>query len=171
VGWTQILFGTILILVLLFVAILYSVRQFQTLGRLRAAEEMPLEERDYLRSRAWRRLLCSLLMLVLAVMLTGALVYLENPAYQLVELRAALEREEGTLPPLSDEWKLFARSYTVFWIVFLLVLMTVVFLAALDFWATRRYGLRQHRKIIADRRAMIEREVARLRQQRNGHSG
>ena len=47
--------------------------------------------------------------------------------------------------------------------------MAVIFLAALDFWATRRYGLHQHRKIIADRRAMIEREVSRLRQERNGH--
>jgi hypothetical protein len=52
----------------------------------------------------------------------------------------------------------------------LLVLMIVVFMAALDYWATRRYGLRQHRKIIDDRRAMIEREISRLRQQRNGHS-
>jgi hypothetical protein len=169
-GWTQILFGSVLVLVLLFLAVLYSIRQIITLRRLRGAEEMPLEERDYLRRRAWRRLLSSLLLFCLAIMLMGALAYLENPAQVLADQITAQE-EQGEKPHLDPEQKLFARYYLVFWIGFLLVLMVVVFLAAWDFWATRRYGLRQHRKIIADRRAMIEREVSRLRRQRNGYHG
>lgn len=166
---TQIIFGAILVLVLLSVAILYGVRQVIALRRLRQPEEMPLEERTHQHSQARRRLVTSLLMLVLGVMLASALIFLENPAHQLAQLREALETQ-GEAPPLTPEQKVFARGYLIFWILFLIVLMAVVFLAALDFWATRRYGLSQHRKIIADRRAMIEREVSRLRRERNGHS-
>jgi hypothetical protein len=169
VGWTQIIFGVVLVVVLLFVAILYIVRQILLLWRLRAAEEMALEERAYLHGRARRRLVTSLLLFLLGLMLAGALIYLEAPAQQLADIRDAM-REQGDAAPLNAEQRMFARVYLIFWIAFLLILMAVIFLAAWDYWATRRYALRQHRKIIDDRRAMIEREVSRLRQERNGHS-
>lgn len=168
-GWTQIIFGAVLVLVLLFVAILYIVRQVLALRRLRATEEMALEERAYLHSRARRRLATSSLLFLLGVMLAAALIYLEAPAQQLADARDQM-RQQGDDAPLNSEQRTFARVYLGFWILFLLVLMAVIFLAALDYWATRRYGLRQHRKIIDDRRAMIEREVSRLRRERNGHS-
>jgi MFS family permease len=169
VGWAQIIFGVVLVLVLLFVAILYIVRQILTLRRLRAAEEMVLEERAYLHGRARRRLVTSLLLLLLGIMLAGALIYLEAPAQQLADDRDAM-RQQGDAPELNPEQRGFARAYLIFWILFLLILMAVIFLAALDYWATRVYALRQHRKIIDDRRAMIEREVSRLRRERNGPS-
>jgi magnesium-transporting ATPase (P-type) len=168
-GWTQIIFGAVLVLVLLFVAVLYTVQQVMVLGRLRAAEEMALEERTYLHGRARRRLVTSLLLFVLGVMLAGAMIYLETPAQQLADEQAAKERQ-GDTTPLDPQQRAFARFYAWFWIFFLLILMVVVFLAAWDFWATRRYGLRQHRRIIEDRRAMIEREASRLRRERNGPS-
>lgn len=168
-GWPQIIFGVVLILVLFFTAILYTVRQVQDLRRLRAAEEMPLEERDYSRRRARRRLIMSLLLFLLGVLLAGALLYLEGPAHELAEERAALRQQQGDAPPLSPEQRHLARLYLSFWIVFLLLLMAVVFLAALDYWATRRYARNQHRKISDDRRAMIEREIARVRQERDGY--
>ncbi len=168
-GLQQIIFGIILVLVLLIVAILYIVRQVLALRRLRAVEEMSLEERAYLHGRAQRRLITSLLLFLLGVMLAGALIYLEAPAQRLADEQAAKE-QQGDTTPLAPEMRKFAQLYAWFWILFLLILMAVVFLAALDYWSTRRYGLRQHRKIIDDRRAMIEREVSRLRQERNGHS-
>jgi hypothetical protein len=168
VGWTQIVFGIALVVVLLFVAILYFVRQIVSLRRLRQTEEMPLDERAYLLSRARRRLVNSILMFVLGIMLAVDLAYLEVPAQQLADQRTAQE-QEGEAPPLDAEQRVFARLYGGFFVLFLLVLMVVIFLAAFDYWATRRYGLGQRRKLLADRRAMIEREVARLRQERNGH--
>lgn len=168
-GWPQIIFGIVLVFVLLFVSVLYIVRQIVALRRLRAAEEMALEERAYLHGRARRRLVTSLMLLVLGVMLAGALIYLEAPAQQLAEKQEVL-RQQGEDTQLNEEQRLFARSYLLFWIAFLLILMTVIFLAAVDYWATRRFGIRQRRKLIDDRRAMIEREVSRLRQERNGHS-
>ena len=167
-GWNEIIFCIALIVVLLFVAILYATRQILALRQMRQAEEMALEDRSYLLSRARRRLITSVLMFVLGIMLTGYLIYLGEPAGRLAQQREAQE-QQGDNTPLDPEQRLFARDLAMFWIVFLLILLTVVFLAARDFWATRRYGLVQHRKIVADRRAMIEREVSRLRQERNGH--
>jgi hypothetical protein len=169
VGWTQILFGAVLVFVLLLVAILYTIRQILVLRHLRAAEEMPLEERSYLDRRARRRLVTSALLFVLGAMLVVDLIYLEVPAQQLADERERV-KQQGESPPLDAEQRSFARVYGSFFIFFLLVLMVVVLLAALDYWATRRYGLHQHRKLSADRRAMIEREIARLRQERNGHT-
>lgn len=168
-GWTQIIFGAILVMVLLFVAVLYIVRQVLALRRLRTTEEMALEERLYLHGRARRRLVTSLLLLLLGGMLSVDLLFLEVPAQQLADQRAKLQQQSDS-PPFNEEQRSFARVYGWFFVLFLLVLMIVVFLAGLDYWATRRYGLRQHRKLLDDRRAMIEREVSRLRQERNGHS-
>lgn len=168
-GWTQILFGAILVVVLLSVAVLYIVRQVLALRRLRTTEEMPLEERIYLHGRARRRLVTSLLLLLLGGMLLVDLLYLEVPAQQLADQREKSQQQNDS-PSLNEEQRSFARVYGWFFVLFLLVLMIVVFLAGLDYWATRRYGLRQHRKLLDDRRAMIEREVSRLRQERNGHS-
>jgi uncharacterized membrane protein YhaH (DUF805 family) len=169
VAWSQIIFGVVLVFVLLFVAILYIARQILALRRLRASEEMSLEEHTYLHGRARRRLFTSMLLFVLGIMLAGALIYLENPAQQLADEQTAKE-QQGDKTPLAPEQKHFAQLYGYFWILFLLILMLVVFLAAIDYLATRRFALRQHRKIIDDRRAMIEREIARLRRERNGHS-
>jgi hypothetical protein len=169
VGWTQIVFGAALVVLVLFVALWFGVRQIMILRRMRLPEEMPPGEWNYQHSQVRRRLVTSLLLLLLGIMLAGDLLYLEVPAQQLADQRAALERE-GDATPLSAEQSQFARFYASFFILFLLVLLVVVLFAAFDFWATRRYGIRQHRKLIADRRDMIEREVARLRQERNGHN-
>ena len=56
------------------------------------------------------------------------------------------------------------------WLGAFLVLMAILYLAAADLWAIRQYSLRHHRKIQADRRAMIEDQAARMRRQRNGHA-
>ena len=164
-GWTQIVFGAVLVVVLLFVALWYGVRQLILSRRMRFPEEMPPGEWDFQRGQVRRRLVMSFLLLLLAVMLALALIYLEDPAER---LRATLE-QQGDSVPLDPDQRGFARLYGTFWIAFLLVLMAVVLFAAYDFWATRRYGIRQHRKLVADRRDMIEREIARLRQERDGH--
>ncbi len=102
-GWTQIIFGAVLVLVLLFVAILYIVRQIIALRRLRAAEEMPLEEHAYLYSRARRRLVTSLLMFLLGGMLVVDLLFLEVPAQQLADHQQERMQREGDVPPLDEE--------------------------------------------------------------------
>ena len=164
---SQIIFGTLLILVLLALAGYYAWRQVQTLRGLSAAEELAPEEHQYLRRRSWRRLIGSGLMIVLAVLLGGMMLFLEGPAQELTDFSAAA-RNQGEEPQLTPEQRRLRTLYTCWVIGLLLCLLAMLTMAALDILATRRFGLRQFRRIQADRRAMIERQAARIRQQRNG---
>ena len=165
-GWPQTVFGALLVAALLFVSLYYAWRQLRALRALRGAS-LPDEEMRYERAKARLRLINSVLTLLLAGLLIAGLVYLEGPAQRLADERAAAPDGQ----PLTPQERVFVRLYGWFWIAFMLILLAVVALAAVDLFSTRRYGLRQHRKLQADRRAMIERQAARIRQQRNGHEG
>jgi hypothetical protein len=122
-----------------------------------------------------RRLINSGLMLVLAAQMAGAMVYTEIRAQRQAEradARAdARERGEAQAPPTAEE-RSFLQFYGVYWLVFLLILLAMVALALSDLLSTRRFALRAHRQIQAERREMIDRQIARLRQEkqeRNGH--
>ena len=166
--WTQIVFGILLVILLVALAGYYAWRQVQTLRGLREAQESPPDEQRYLRRRAWRRLFGSLFMVVLAVLLGGMMAFLEKPANELAEFSEAA-RERGEAPQLDPDQRHFGLLYGYWIIALLLSLLAMLTMAFFDMLATRRFGLRQFRRIQGDRRAMIEREVARLRQERNGH--
>ncbi len=167
----QNLFGAALVAALAGLAGYYAWRQVAALRRLRAAGDTPDSERRFVLRQIVRRLVGSGLLAVLAVMLGGALLYLEPPARDLIDQIDAHEHlAAGEKPELTPEQKEFRRRYTLYWIALLLVLLAVVGVVAVDMFATRWYGFREFRKIQADRRAMIERQVARLRQERNGHA-
>jgi len=168
VHWTQLIFGVLLVIVLLGMAGYYGWRQVQALRDMRrGGDNLPVEDRRYARNMAWRRLLGSVLMLLFAGLLIGSFT-LEEPAKELGEQgEAALANGEEFVP--SQEQSDFRDFYVKYWIVALLVLLAIVTLAALDFFAIRRFGRRHYRQIQEDRRAMIEREVSRLRGQRNGY--
>ena len=169
-GWPQIIFGAVLIAALLFLALYYGWRQVVVLRRLRYNPDVPCgDERRYERRQAVGRLVNSVLLLVLAALLAGVMSYLEAPTRQLADERGAVIANGQEPPELTPEQRRLVRVWGWWWVVFLLVLLAVLVLAALDLWAIRRYGLRQYRKLQADRRAMIERQAARLRQDRNGH--
>jgi hypothetical protein len=168
VGWSQIIFGAVLVAALLFLSLYYGWRQIVALRRLRANPDLPDEERRYQHRQAVGRMVNSVLLLVLAALLTGVMAYLETPTQQLVQQRDdAVARGEAP-PELTPEQRHLVRVWGWLWVALLVVLLAVVLLAALDLWAIRRWGLRQYRKLQADRRAMIERQAARLRHGRNG---
>jgi hypothetical protein len=168
VHWTQILFGSLLVVLLLGLAGYYAWRQVQSLRGLRDEQESPPEEQRYLRRRAWRRLFGCTLMIVLAILLGGMMLFLEEKAKELADIGAAA-RDQGEEPQFTEEQRQFRVLYALWNIGLLLVLLTILVTAAVDLLATRRYGLGQLRRIQADRRAMIERQVARMRQERNGY--
>jgi ABC-type Fe3+ transport system permease subunit len=167
VGLNQIIFGAVLVAGLLFLAVFYGWRQVLELRRRRDDEEMSADEAVYRHRRAWRRLINSVLMLILAVLLSGLLIGFEERAEQLKKEREAVPPDQ--VQPLTPEQRSFSLVYGSLWIVVLLVLLVVVILAAVDALATRSYALRQFRKLAADRQAMIERQAMRLRRDRNGH--
>jgi flagellar biosynthesis/type III secretory pathway M-ring protein FliF/YscJ len=166
VSWPQIIFGVVLIAALLFLALYYGWRQVVALRRLRLHPELPDEERRYQHRQAVGRLVNSVLLLVLAALLAGVMLYYEGPTQQLVDQNAAAEARGEPRPELTPEQRHLVRVWGWWWLALLVVLLAVVLLAALDLWAIRRWGLRQYRKLQADRRAMIERQAARLRQDR-----
>jgi hypothetical protein len=168
VRWTQILFGILLVILLLALAGYYAWRQVQTLRGLRDAEESPPDEQRYLRRRAWRRLFGSLFMVVLAVLLGGMMLFLEERANELAKIgEEAVAR--GEEPRLDADQRHLTLLYGYWVIAMLLSLLAMLTMAFFDMLATRRFSLGQFRRIQGDRRAMIEREVARIRQERNGH--
>jgi hypothetical protein len=63
----------------------------------------------------------------------------------------------------------FLTQYSTFWIVFALVLFCIIFLAFWEILAINRFARNQYRRIFAERRAMIESQVAKLRRDRNGY--
>jgi len=164
-GW-HIGFGVVLAAGLLFLGVFYFRRQLRALHRLKTGPTLPDEETRYWRRQAWWRLVGSGLLVVLAVLLPLALIFLEPTAHDIAEYSKAM-RDAGEEPIFSPAQRLFVKVYSGFWIAYLLILLVVLMLAAVDLWTTRRYGLRQHRRLQADRRAMIERQVNRMRQERN----
>ncbi len=69
----------------------------------------------------------------------------------------------------TPEARQFMRLYAAVWIGFLLLLLALILLAAVDIWSTRRFSVREQRKILDARRALLEHEVGQMRQERNGH--
>ncbi len=174
-GADEVGLGVALVAALVAVSAYYAWRQLQWLRQPRGEGEAETPEGLYRRAQARRRLVGSGLMLLLAAQLAGALLFLQEPARRQAaraDARAA-EREAGRAPPQpSAEERSFAGLYGAYVVVFLLTLLAMVLLALADYVATHRFAVQAHRQLREERRDMIDREVARLRQerqQRNGH--
>jgi hypothetical protein len=168
VGTAEIVFGILIVVVMAALGGYYAWRQWQTLRRLRADAAMPDDERRYQRNQAWRRLAGAVLMLALAGLFVG-MFFLEGPANEL--LRQGEEaRANEEQPQLDESQKDFVRVWVGYWVVLLLLLLGLIGIAGYEFFAIRRYSVRQMRHIQAERRAMIAEETARLRRERNGHT-
>ena len=163
----EIVFGGVLVVALLGLAAFYGWRQLRILRALKASDERPEEERRFVRRQAWRRLVGSGLMVIFAGMLVGSVAF-NASLHRWFERdeEARRNNEERALDP--EEWE-FAHTYAAYWIVCLMVLLAILATATFDVLAIRRFGRRQIAQIQSDRRAMIEREVARMRRDRNGH--
>jgi len=148
-------------------AVYYGRQQFQTFARLRTDQDIGPDERRYLHRQAWQRLINSGLMLVLAVLVAG--YYLTGLEARVTELDDAV-RTHGEALVLTSEQQRTAVLFTGFWIAVLVVLMAMIFLVAIDVWAIRRYSRQFMKQLNAERRAMLEGQVARLRAERNGHA-
>ena len=162
-----IIYGVSLAVALTLLGVFFGYRQLRLLRQLRGKTDLPQEEAVYQRGQAKRRLVSCLLMLVLAAMIGGQLVYLQDRVERIVQEGDAIRDAGGKVTSYSDADRSFIRAWIVYLIVFHLILLVVVGLAAVDFWSIRRYGRQQYRRLQEDRRDMIERQVIRMRQERN----
>lgn len=153
----QLIFGSLLVLILLGSAGIFAWRQGVALRALHQRKaEISEQEAQFQRRQITRRLICSGLMGLLAILLGAAMIFLEGPTQRIVDtgITNAGERE------------LF-KAYGYYWIAFLLILFGLLVMAGADFWANRQHGLKQYRKLQADRKAMIKEQIAEMRQKRN----
>jgi len=139
---SEITSGILLIVMLLGLAGLFAWRSLRALRTLGSAST---EDRRYHRNQAWRRVACAVLMVLCAGLFLGWFF-------------------------LEEELSRSAELSVFYWISVLLLVLAILFLAAFDFLAIARFGLRHHRQIVADRRAMLESHAVRLRSQRNGRN-
>ncbi len=159
----QLICVAVAIPVLLGVSFFFGFRQFAALRRLSEGPELPLEESRQCRRQAYRRLVGCALLAVLALLLAGAQLFLEE---RIDEQNAPTP--EGVARAPTPEQRDFARFYVSYWIGCLVLLLVVVGLAGVDLWETRRRGLRDRRKLLDDQRVMLERQMTLYRRQRDG---
>jgi hypothetical protein len=151
---------------LILVALIFAWRQGGTLSWLRTQEQMPREERQYYRWRAYRRLFGCLLLITLAVLLAG--MYFLGILEGIDQLKAAAEVAHANNEKMTQEqwdYAVFALGYVGWIMAVVFVLMIVVFI---DFMAIRRYGMRQRKRIRDDRQAMLARQLPLLKREREG---
>ena len=153
----ELITGIVLVLALLGLAGYFGRRQFKTRLALAVDREMPAEERGYWMRQTRRRLICSVLMVLFAGFLVGWYFIERN----LPDLKLVAEQEPDKTQPVLE-------LVAYYWIAALLVLFGIFALAGMDFFATARYGMHQKKLLDDERRAVLEMEAARLRQQRNG---
>jgi uncharacterized membrane protein len=143
---TELISASIIVLSLWGIAAYYVWRQMQLFKRLRQSDSN-IDDRQFYRAQGVRRLVSSALMAIMGVVL-------------------AANYWTGLTSQHPDK----TNAFTILvWTFFSILFLAVIVMAFLDVRATRRYGIRQYRQLQADRREMIEREVARLRSERDGH--
>jgi hypothetical protein len=160
VDTSQLVFGSLLVVLLVALGGYYAWRQVRRLRELGAGPPDPDGEGNFYRGQAWRRLVCSVLMVLFAALLVGSF-FLQQ---QLPE-----EVADGDKPRVlsaDEEASIYLFSYC--WIGLLILFLGILFLAAHDLWATRKFALRQLLKIHERHHELIEQQALRLRGQRNG---
>jgi hypothetical protein len=157
VSISEVSFGILLVLALLALGGYFAWRQFRIRQALAWDRSMPLEDRRFLIRQTRRRLICSVLMVLLAALLIGWYFIEAN----LPDLRSIADHEPGESQPLVE-------LVAYYWIAALLVLFGILTLAGMDFFATARYGMHQKKLLEVERRSVLEIEATRLRNRRNG---
>ncbi len=157
---TELVSGVLLVLLLLGLAGFYSWRQIHVLRRLRSGAPLPDEERRYLRRQAWRRVTCSVLMILFAGLLVGS--------YFVERELGSLHEQAGKAAEPDPEQRQFIYFFSSYWILGILLFFGILVLAILDWLATRRFTLRQIQQLQENHQVMLDQQAARLRARRNG---
>lgn len=143
--------GILFAIVLVVVAAYFGWRQRLTWQTLASDTPLPKGQRIYLLKQCQRRLFGSLLLFILAGMLVGCLFLDYNPQ-QLTP--------EG-IPQVDDETARRSTQFLAFYfIAMMFVLMVMLSLAVIDFWATARFGVQQRRQLLQEHQEMLEAELA-----------
>jgi hypothetical protein len=167
VSWTEVIVGTVLGAGLATLAVVTTLLQLRTLRNLRRQQELPAEEKEFLRIHARLRLATSGLLLLMAGLLGSAQGFLGPPMQDILKEGETVQQSGDATTSLSEPNRKVLRAYLWFYIAILLVLLAIVVLVGVDLWSLRRYALREQRQLLEDRRDMIARQANRMRRERN----
>jgi H+/Cl- antiporter ClcA len=159
----------LLVVLTLGIAAFFAWQQFRSLAWLKANPELSDEDQRYFRKQAIRRLIgCGLLVavsgMIAAYYVSGLDDWTTRVGEQVAEKGADVVKNDPEVQRMKDVFRWYA-------ITVLLLLLALVIVAALDYWAIRGYGLRHMKQISSDRKAMLERELAELRKSRGYRNG
>lgn len=157
-----------LLVVLCFaIAGVFAWQQLRTLGRLRRETDLPVADRTYFRRQAVRRLVGCGLLIAIGGLIGGSYISGQEEWVDRLGQVAPAEEPAAADPDLQQK----KRLYIWYWIAVLVLLLALVIVAAIDFFAIRSYGARHFRRLYADRKAMLEKELAELRKARGYRNG
>jgi len=159
------LIAWLLVLLTVGIAVFFARQEVSALRGLRHPKGLALEEQVYVRRKAWRRLFGCVLLVAIAVLISGWYLTGQDADIDALgdQLRAQAAAGEKQPRPEQEQAK---RFYAYYWITTLLLLLCLVLVAAVDFWAIRRFSARAFRRLHDDRRAMLEHQLAELRRER-----
>jgi hypothetical protein len=143
--------GILIAGVLLALAAYFGWRQWVTWRAVRFDATLPADQRRFLLQQFQRRLLGSILLVLLAGMMIGALFLdfdaLQTPAEDvpLIEREAAAKKTARIL-----------GSYTI---AMLLLVLVMLVLAIVDFWATARFSFQQQKRLVREHHEKLEADL------------
>jgi hypothetical protein len=146
------IFGILISATLLVVACYFIWRQGQTMRELAAQHAtIPSEQRRFLRKQCWRRLFGAAMLVVLACMLFGSVFLDYDP----------LRLSPDNVPQVDHETARQAVGFLTFYLMtMLLILMAILTLAVLDFWAIARFGVQQQKQLAQEHQQLLEADLA-----------
>ena len=151
--------GILIALVLFAVAAYFAWTQWATLQALDA--KIAPDQRRYLFQQCSRRLLGSVVLLLLAAMLFGSVFLDYDP------LRMSPEE----VPQVDLEAAKPALRFLTFYFVMMLVLIGLILtLAVFDFWATARHSVRQQKQLFLEHQEALAAELEEYRQRQSDNT-
>jgi hypothetical protein len=158
---TEHVFTFLLSLGLLGMTIWFGYRQFQTLRWMRTEPQMLPEDRRYYRAQVIRRLIGCGLTLLLAVLMSGMVLFGVMDGLDRLNAVGDQARIDGR--KLTEEEKDFVQFSFAYVMAIMLVLFVLLVVVFADVAAIRRFGMRHRKRIRDDRKAMLMRQLPLLR--------
>jgi len=142
--------GILFAITLVAVAGYFIHRQRQTLRTLRTDTGMPTEQRRYLHKQSWRRVFGAVMLILLGAMLFGSVFLNYDPNPGVLPDDPAFDKEAS---------RQAARLIGVYLMTMLLIVMAILALAVLDFWAIARFSVYQQKQLSLEHHALLEAEL------------
>jgi hypothetical protein len=154
--------GILIAAVLFLIAGYFIHRQHLTLQALRSDAPMSPVLRRYLTMQSWRRMFGAVLLFILGAMMLGSVFLDYDPNAVAQPGDAAVDKEAA---------KQAVRFLSFYLMTMLLILMVILSLAVLDFWAIARFSVHQQKQLSQEHHAMLEADLLEYKHRQSESNG